>query len=81
MVTKKSTDPSPESIARANRQRLAKDEGARAMIDVAQKDVAVRKNMERLRALRQAKEAQEQAEEAAAPAEHRPKKRSKVASK
>jgi hypothetical protein len=33
------------------------EEGARAMADVEQKAVAVRKNRERLRALREAKEA------------------------
>jgi hypothetical protein len=59
MVTRKSGEPSPESIARTNRQRLAQEEGVRAMADVEQKAIAVRKNMERLRALRQTKEAQE----------------------
>ena len=59
MVTKKSGDPSPESIARANRQRVAQEEGVRAMADAAQQAVAVRKNMERLRALRESREAQE----------------------
>jgi hypothetical protein len=59
MAGKKSAEPSPESIARANRQRLAAEEGARAMADVEQKAIAVRKNMERLRALRQAREAEE----------------------
>jgi hypothetical protein len=58
MVSRKSAEPSPASSARANRQRLAQEEGARAMADVEQKAAAVRKNMERLRALRQAKEAQ-----------------------
>jgi hypothetical protein len=58
MAGKKSDDPSPESIARANRQRIAMEEGARAMADVERQAVAVRKNMERLRALREAKEAE-----------------------
>ena len=58
MASKKSAEPSPESIARANRQRLGAEEGARAMADVEQKAVAVRKNMERLRALREAREAE-----------------------
>jgi len=52
MAGKKPAEPSPESIARANRQRLAAEEGARAMADVEQQAVAVRRNMERLRALR-----------------------------
>ena len=59
MADKKSAEPSPGSIARADRQRLAAEEGARAMADVERKAIAVRKNMERLRALREAREAQE----------------------
>lgn len=59
MADKKAAEPSPESIARANRQRLAMEEGARAMADVERRAVAIRKNMERLRALREAKEAEE----------------------
>jgi hypothetical protein len=66
MVDRKSTEPSPESVARANRQPLAMEEGARAMADVEQKAVAVRKNMECLRALREAKEADEVRTSAAA---------------
>ena len=58
MAGKKSGDPSPESIARANRQRLAFEEGIRAMADVEREAAAVRKNMERLRILREAKEAE-----------------------
>jgi hypothetical protein len=67
MAGKKSADPSPESIARANRQRLAAEEGARAMADVEQRAIAVRKNMERLRAMRQAREAEEVKTEAVLP--------------
>jgi hypothetical protein len=59
MAGPKSAEPTPQSIARANRQRLASEEGARAMADVEKQGVAVRKNMERLRALREAKEAEE----------------------
>ena len=80
MVSRKMAEPSPERIARANRQRLAQEEGARAMADVEQRSVAVRKNMERLRALREAREAQE----ASAPVEPSAiprKKRKKVLSK
>jgi hypothetical protein len=65
MTGKKSGDPSPESIARANRQRLAFEEGVRAMADVEREAAAVRKNMERLRALREAKEAEAVRTEAA----------------
>ncbi len=59
MVSRKSAEPSPVSIARANRRRLALEEGARAMIDVEQRAAAIRKNMERLRALREARQAEE----------------------
>jgi len=59
MVSRKSTEPSPESIARANRQRLAQEEGVRAMADVERSAAAIRKNMGRLRALREAREAEE----------------------
>jgi hypothetical protein len=58
MSGKRSAEPSPESIARANRQRLAAEEGARAMADLGRQAVEIRKNMERLRALREAKEAE-----------------------
>jgi hypothetical protein len=44
-------------IARANRLRLAAEEGARAMEEVTKEAIAVRKNMTRLRELRLAKEA------------------------
>ncbi len=59
MADRKPTEPSAESIARANRQRLAQEEGVKAMQDVAREAVAVRKNMERLRALREAREAEQ----------------------
>jgi hypothetical protein len=67
MAGKKSAEPSPESIARADRQRLAAEEGARAIAAVEQQAIAVRKNMERLRGLRQAREAEEVKTEAALP--------------
>ena len=67
MAGKKPAEPSPENIARANRQRLAAEEGARAMADIEQKATAVRKNMERLRALREAREAEEMRTHAALP--------------
>jgi len=63
MTQKKTAQLSPESIARAERQRLAVEEGARAMADIGQQAIAIRKNMERLRGLREAREARE-AEEA-----------------
>lgn len=54
-------DPSPQQIARAEKQKIATTEGAKAMSEVRAHDVAVRKNMERLRALRLAKEAEDRA--------------------
>ena len=44
-------------ITRANRMRLAAEEGARAMGGVTKEAIALRKNMARLRELRLAKEA------------------------
>ena len=44
-------------LARANRLRLAAEQSARAMEEVAKEAIAVRKNMARLRELRLAKEA------------------------
>ena len=80
MADRKSTEPSAESIARANRQRLAQEEGARAMADVARDAVAVRKNMERLRALRLAREAEHAASpQPAAPPAKKKKRETRLA--
>jgi cold shock protein len=80
MVSRTSAGPSPESIVRANRQRLAQEDGARAMADVEQRAIAIRKNMGRLRALREAKEALEASAQAALPDSPK-KKRRKLLSK
>ena len=80
MAGKKPTEPSPESIARSNRQRLAQEEGVKAMEDVVRDAASIRKNMDRLRALRLAKEA-EQASEALAnppPPPEKKKRKSKA---
>jgi len=58
MADRKSGEPSPESIARTNRQRIAAREGVQAMADIERDAIAVRKNMQRLRALREAKAAE-----------------------
>jgi hypothetical protein len=50
---------SPAQIARAEKQRVARVEGAKAMAEADKDHIAIRKNMERLRALRLAKEAEE----------------------
>ena len=79
MASMKTAEPSPTSVARANRQRLAREEGVRAMADVEKSAMAVRKNMERLRALREAKEAQEASAPAAAPDLSKKKRKKAVA--
>jgi hypothetical protein len=56
MTSSKSGEPSPESLARANRKRIVADEGRQAMVEVERRAVAVRDNMARLRALREAEE-------------------------
>ena len=67
MSTKKSAEPSPQSVARAERQRVAKEEGAQAMAEAERRSVELRQNMQRLRALREAKQADEDGAEAPAP--------------
>ena len=66
-------------VARANRLRLAAEEGARALEEVTKEAVAVRKNMVRLRELRLAKEADAIRQRIAAGNDQaaKPKKRSK----
>jgi hypothetical protein len=60
MMTSKSPKPqTPEQLARIEKQRVAKIEGAQARAQVDKEYVDVRKNMERLRALRLAKEAED----------------------
>lgn len=54
--------PSASQVARSERMRVAAIEGAKARADVEAHDVAIRKNMVRLRELRLAKEAAEAAE-------------------
>jgi len=57
MTPRKPAQPSPESIARFNRKRLAAEDGARALSDVERQAIDIRKNMARLRELRETKEA------------------------
>ena len=78
MSGKKSAEPSPQSIARTNRQRLAAEEGTRAMADVERQAVDVRKNMARLRELREAKEAADAALQASLPPVTPTKRKKKV---
>jgi hypothetical protein len=60
-------EPSPESVARANRQRLAREEGAQAIADAERRAVEIRLNMQRLRALREARLADEVSAHAVTP--------------
>jgi hypothetical protein len=78
MVAKKA-EPSPEGIARAQRQRIAMEDGAKAIAEFDQRNSAVRKNMERLRALRIAKEAEDAEARAAAPAPVKAKRKKPAA--
>jgi hypothetical protein len=80
MNAKKLAEPSPEGIARSNRKRLAAEEGVRALADVERQAIEVRKNMARLREVREAKEAADAALRAALPAPML-KKRSKKPSR
>jgi len=65
-------------VARLERQRLAAEDGAKALEEVAKKAADLRTNMARLRELRLAKEAQEVRTETSAgdqPARAKPQKR------
>ncbi|MGF6310501.1 hypothetical protein ABIB82_004745 [Bradyrhizobium sp. i1.8.4] len=75
MSAKKSAKPSPESIARSNRQRLSAEEGTRALAEVERRAIEVRKNIARLRELRVTKEAADASLRVSLPA-HAPKKSS-----
>ena len=77
MAGKNSGNPSPASIAKANRQRFAAEEGARAIAEVEQRAAAVRKNMERLRLLREARDAEAVSEAASNPLPTAPAKSSR----
>jgi len=56
-MARKAGDASPEQLAKINRQRVDREDGARALEEVAKRDIAVRRNMARLRELRLTKEA------------------------
>jgi hypothetical protein len=59
MTSKSPKIQTPEQLARLEKQRVTKMEGAIALAQVDKQYVDVRKNMERLRALRLAKEAED----------------------
>jgi len=58
-MSKTAKPQTPEQIARAEKQRVARIEGDKALADFERNAIAVRKNMEWLRALRLAKEAED----------------------
>ncbi len=60
--------PTPTSEERRERRRIAAVEGAKALAEYEARDVAVRKNMARLRALRLAQEARDAADTSPRPA-------------
>ena len=76
MTDRKSRQPSPVTAARALRQQLARDDGAQALVEVEQAAIAARKNMKRLRALREEREVQDR-KDLQTPTEAKPRKKSK----
>jgi hypothetical protein len=78
MSSRNSGVPSPASIARADRQRVAAEQGKQAMAEIQRQANAVRANMTRLRALR---EAEAESVEAKPPAAPKKAKRRRVVSK
>lgn len=67
-----SKNVSPAHLARLEKRKIASEEGAQALAEQEARAVAVRQNMERLKALRLAKEAEE-AKRAPAPTAKRAK--------
>ncbi len=68
MISRKSGVLSPAGIAKADRQRVAAEQGRQAMVEIERRANAVRENMMRLRALREAEAARTtKAEPVAAP--------------
>jgi hypothetical protein len=63
--------PTTSQLERAERMRVAAEAGAEARAHFQAQDIAIRKNMERLRALRLAKEAEDAANIPADPAPQR----------
>ncbi|UQR64351.1 transcriptional regulator [Bradyrhizobium sp. C-145] len=79
MIAKKSGEPSPEGIARSNRKRLFAEDGARALADAERQAIEVRRNMARLRELREANEVAEIALRASLPVPAPRKRKNKPA--
>jgi len=62
MVGKSVAERSPASLDRARKKQIASEEGARTMAQFQTEAVNVRKNMERLKALRLAKQAKDESD-------------------
>ncbi|GKQ52168.1 hypothetical protein [Bradyrhizobium sp. Ce-3] len=56
-MAKTTEELSAERLAKAERRRLAAESGAQAIAEIERDAIAVRKNMERLRALRETRDA------------------------
>jgi hypothetical protein len=67
MTVERTVEPSPDSVARANRQRAVREEGARALADANRRAIEVRLNVQRLRPLREARLAGESSARVAPP--------------
>lgn len=63
----KSSPTTPDRLERIRKKELNSVEANKAMAEVERQAIAVRKNMERLKALRLARDAEEAAAEAVAP--------------
>lgn len=59
MTSKSPKVQTPEQLARLEKQRVARIEGEIALAEVDKQSIDIRKNMDRLRELRLAKEAEE----------------------
>ena len=59
-MARKADDPSPEPLAKIDKQRADREDGTRALDEATKQGIAVRKNMASLRELGLAKEAEKQ---------------------
>jgi hypothetical protein len=79
MSAKRTAEPSPESLARANRRRQVQEEGAQALADVQRQAVDIRANMQRLRILREARLTEEARSRTAHPPTVKKKRKTRIA--
>ncbi|WP_371817849.1 hypothetical protein [Bradyrhizobium sp. CCBAU 53421] len=67
LMAKTTEELSAERLAKVERRRLAAEAGAQAIAEIERDAIAVRKNMERLRALRKIRDAEAAAQAGPAP--------------